>query len=233
MPTSRSSKSLLAAVLAALFLVAAIPAVRADEPLVKTEEFHYRWRLQGLVGVLAGLFMPRQGDGSLVFSPGENGHLVSELLVTSEKSESGEFWRYGSEVDLAAHQAVEAWSSYKWRGKSRSKKQRVEQKGVLDIVAGIYVLRQDPPELPRKMKIWSDGKIYPVLVIPKGEETRRIGGKKIATLHLVVKGIETEARRRWKGSLELWLARDEARTPVEIRIQRSLADLDLELQNPP
>ena len=60
-----------------------------------------------------------------------------------------------------------------------------------------------------------------------------IGGREVATRHFTVTGYDVPGKRRWKGTLELWLAEDAAATPVEIHISRSLADLRLELQNPP
>jgi hypothetical protein len=80
------------------------------------------------------------------------------------------------------------------------------------------------------MEIWSDGKIYPVVVIPLGEETRRVGNTKVATRHFSVRGIESPDRRKWKGKLDLWLAKDDAATPVAILISRNLADVRMDLQ---
>jgi hypothetical protein len=102
------------------------------------------------------------------------------------------------------------------------------------VASGIYSIRQDPPDKPRRMEIWSDGKIYPVVVIPLGTEHRKMkGGKKIAVRHYSIRGVEVPGRRKWKGKLDLWLAKDEAATPVEILISRNLADVHLELQSPP
>ena len=75
---------------------------------------------------------------------------------------------------------IRAWSAYSWRGETKSKSSEIEQDGVLDIASGIYSIRQDPPSKTRRMEIWSDGKIYPVVVIPLGTETRKLqGGRKI------------------------------------------------------
>ena len=193
------------------------------------ETFRYRWSLGGVAGVVAGLFLPSHGEGVLSYQPAGNGRITSELLITSEKSDKGEFWRYGSEIDPGDGTSVKAWSSYLWRGEKKSKQQDIEVGGVRDIVAGIYMLRSDPPTEPRPMEIWSDGKIYPVLVTPEGEETIKVGGRPVATRHYSIRGRRVPGGREWKGGMELWLAKDEAATPVEIRIERSMARLKLEL----
>ena len=225
-----STRLATAVLVAALALANALPT-RATEPV--SEEFRYRWRLGSLLGVVAGLFLPSHGEGVLRVAPADGGNLTSELLITSEESRRGEYWRYGSEMDPDTGRAVRAWSSYRWRGEEKEKRAEIEEDGVVDVVSGIWAIRRDPPDRPRPMEIWSDGKIYPVVVVPRGRETRTIDGRKIATRHFTVKGYDAPGKRRWKGSLELWLAEDAAATPVEIRIARNLADLRLELQDPP
>jgi hypothetical protein len=197
----------------------------------QNEEFQYRWQLRNLVGNIAGLFLPKQGEGSLTFKTDPSGRLRSELTITSGASRQGEFFRYGSEIDTRTLQPIRAWSSYSWRGETKSKSSPIEQEGVLDIASGIYAIRQDPPEKPRRMEIWSDGKIYPVVVIPLGIENRKArDGKTMQVRRYSIRGVELPGRRKWKGKLDLWLARDEAATPVEILISRNLADVRMELK---
>jgi hypothetical protein len=195
------------------------------------EEFQYRWQLGNIVGTLAGLFLPNRGEGHLTFKQDGNGHLRSELTITSAVAKQGEFFRYGSEVDAQTLQPTRAWSSYSWRGETKSKSDDVTANGVLDIASGIYAIRRDPPQKARRMEIWSDGKIYPVVVIPQGVETRTLDGKKIEVLKFSIRGIDMPDRDRWKGRMDLWLARDEAATPVEILISRNLADVRMELKS--
>lgn len=215
----------------AAILVLLAGTAGAAQPV--NEEYRYRWHLGSLLGRVAGLFLPSHGDGVLRVTPGEDGRMTSELLITSEQSAAGEYWRYGSEMDSETGLALRAWSAYKWRGEEKSKEEEIEQGGVRDVVSGIWSIRQDPPERPRPMEIWSDGKIYPVMVVPRGAETRTLDGEKVATRHFTVTGYDAPGKRRWKGTLELWLADDDAATPVEIHISRSLADLRLELQDLP
>ncbi len=195
------------------------------------EEFRYRWQLKNFLGAMAGLFLPNQGDGSLTFHR-TNGHLKSELTITSEQSKDG-FFRYGSEIEVATLRPIRAWSSYSWRGETKSKNEPVDKSGVLDVAAGIYAIRSDPPVRSRRMQIWSDGKIYPVVVIPLGTETRRLRSGRVKARHYSIRGVDVPGERRWKGKLDLWLTSDGKATPVEILISRNLADVHLELVSPP
>jgi hypothetical protein len=196
------------------------------------EEFRYRWQLRNFMGAVAGLFLPRQGEGSLTFKR-TNGHLKSELTITSPQSKQEGYFRYGSEVDVLTLQPIRAWSAYSWRGESKSKNEAVEEEGVLDVAAGIYAIRNDPPTKSRRMQIWSDGKIYPVVVIPLGIETRQLPHGKVKARHYSIRGVNVPGERKWKGKLDLWLATDEAATPVEILISRNLADVRMELMSRP
>ncbi len=56
-------------------------------------------------------------------------------------------------------------------------------------------------------------------------------GKKMDVRHFSIRGIDTPDRDHWKGKLDLWLARDEVSTPVEILLSRNLADVHLELKS--
>lgn len=204
----------------------------AQEGIGLNEEFHYQWQLKNFIGAIAGLFLPNHGEGSLTFKTGPNGHLRSELLITSSESKAGEYFRYGSEVDTRTLQPIRAWSSYQWRGESKSKSEEIEREGVLDVAAGIYAIRQDPPVHTRKMTIWSDGRVYPVVVIPIGKpEKRRLHGQFVPVQRYSIRGISVPGQNKWKGKMDLWLAKDEVSTPVEILISRNLADVHMRLQS--
>jgi hypothetical protein len=197
------------------------------------EDFHYRWSLRNFVGVIAGLFLPRQGDGQLTSKMQPNGHLTSELTITSNGHE-GEYWRYGAEIDPEHLQPIRAWSSYVWHGKTKSKNSDIDQHGVLDIVSGIYSIRRNPPTKSRRLSIWSDGDLYDVVVIPKGNERRSLGdGSSVDTRHYAIRGVDLPGKDEWKGKIDLWLAMDDAATPVVIQISRALADVRLELKSLP
>lgn len=213
---------------AALALSLLSPAALAEGP-EGGEAFHYRWRLTKFLGVVAGIFFPRQGEGLLTFVETSPGRLKSELTITSKESRAGEHFIYGSEIDTATGHALRAWSSYVWRGEKSSKEGKIEAPDVVDIASGIYLLRRDPPTKSRSMEIWSDGKVYPVVVVPLGDENRRIAGKTVPTRRLSVRGVQQPGRRFFKGKLDLWLARDERATPVEILIDRRGVGVHLEL----
>jgi hypothetical protein len=211
--------------------LAPLQALQAPAPSPAGEQFRYRWTLGNFVGTLASVFLPHQGVGELTFEPQKNGRLRTELLITSPSSKAGEYWRYGAEIDPASRQTLRAWSSYLWRGEHKSKSEDIGTNGVFDVVSGIYEIRRDPPVRSRKMEIWSDGKIYPVLVIPLKPERKRLGNQVVSARHYTIRGIDApgDGDRRWKGKLDLWLATDPASTPVEIMISRNLADVRLVL----
>ena len=225
-------KKILLAVIVALLLIPSLGLSR-EATAAQEEEFRYNWQLRNFVGTLAGLFFPNRGEGSLTFRRA-NGHLRSELTLTSSETREGEYFRYGSEIDPRTLQPIRAWSSYSWRGESKSKSEEIARSGVLDVAAGIYAIRQDPPAVSRRMEIWSDGKIYPVVVLPLGTAQKTLaGGRRVDTRHYSVRGIHVKGQRRWKGKLDLWLAKDESATPVEILISRNLADVRMQLKSLP
>jgi hypothetical protein len=212
-----------------LMASAALAALPSSGAAPVSEEFHYRWSLGNFLGTIASLFLPHQGVGELTFKPQKNGRLRAELVITSPSSRAGEYWRYGAEVDPKTQQTVRAWSSYLWRGEQKSKSEEIADNGVLDVVSGIYAIRRDPPDKPRRMDIWSDGKIYQVIVLPLGVDKKRVGPRTVDARHYSIRGIDapSDRSRKWKGRLELWLATDESATPVEILISRNLADVRL------
>lgn len=192
------------------------------------ESFHYRWRLTRFLGVLAGLFLPREGDGVLSLSTAGEFKVRSELKITSTRA-GDDYYFYASELDPASGRALHAWSSYSWRGETSAREGRIDSSGVIDVASGIFLLRQDPPEKAKSMEIWSDGKVYPVVVLPLGEERRRVAGRLVETRHLSIRGVEQPGRPFWKARLDLWLAKDESSTPVEIRLDRRGVALHLEM----
>ena len=216
--------------LCAALLLAPTAAVGDQESF---EILRYRWRLKGVRGAIAGMFLPRQGEGSLTTAEAPDGSLTSELLITAKAGAAGEFWRYGSELAPGGRRTRRAWSSYLYRGERKSKETRLDGEDIVDVASGIYLIRQDPPTEPRRMRIWSDGKLYPVIVLPLGVETRQAAGGPRRVRHYSIRGVKAAGERYWKGSMDLWLADDEAATPVEILVERSWAGVRLELDAGP
>lgn len=229
----RLGRVVLAALAVSLSLLTPAAAGTAENGVPRDEELHYDWRLGGFLGTVAGLFLPSSGEGVMSVEPVGDGMLATELMITSPESEAGEHWRYGSKISRDSGYALEAWNSYRWRDKNEQERVRIDDPEALDIVSGIYRIRRELPPAARTMRIWSDGKIYPVVVVPHGVERRKIGGERISTLHYSVRGYRAAGSRHWKGRLDLWLARDAAATPLEMHISRSGANLKLELQDRP
>lgn len=196
------------------------------------ETLTYRWRLQGVAGAVAGLFLPRRGEGILRQAALPNGHLRSDLLITSPDSDKGEFWTYGAEFDAETSNTVRAWSSYFFRGKRQAKNQEVSEQGVTDITAGIHRLRVGRPRTKQRQRIWSDGRIYAVEVTPLGWENIELAnGARPLAEHYTIEGVAGAGERLWKGRIEVWLARDAAGSPLQILIERGWASVLL-VQNP-
>lgn len=226
----RTSGILKSAAAALVLLALLVPAARAEAG--EDERFVYRWELKKLAALVGGILVPGQGEGLLTFERRGDDRLLSELLITSEHSDEGEFWRYGAEIDRRAGRTLKAWSSYLWRGESKSESAEIDQRGVIDIASGIFQIRRDLPEEPVRMRIWSDGKIYPVLVVPKGETTRTVPGARVEARHYRIQGLDLPGERKWKGHMDLWLAKDADNTPIEIRFDRSLVGVHLKLDQP-
>ncbi len=215
--------------LAAVLVVALLlPAgARADETL------NYQWRIEGFFGALAGLFFPSRGDASLIETTLASGNLQSSLLITSDEVKDASFFRYEAEIDPANGRTVAARSSQLWQGKRKDKSSAIVDAATVDVASAIHLLRRTLPEKPQEMEIWSDGKLYPVLVKPAGPETRKLGGRSVPTLHYMIRPLVRPERRVWKGELDLWFARDPQSTPVEMLVARSPARLRLELVQQP
>ncbi len=214
--------------LAVLVLLLAPTAVlRADETL------HYRWKIEGFFGALAGLFFPSHGDARLSQSTLASGNLQSSLLITSDEVKDASYFTYEAEIEPATGRTVTARSSQLWQGKQKDKSSPPLEAGTVDVASAIHLLRRTLPTTSQEMEIWSDGKLYPVQVQPAGTETRKVGGKSVETLHYTIRPLVRPERRVWKGELDLWFARDPHSTPVEMLVARSPARLRIALVQKP
>jgi hypothetical protein len=207
------------ALLALLTLAASLPA-RADA-------LTYQWSLKGAVGRLAGLFLPNHGRGELRTESREGG-LVTELEITSPESQEGDYFLYGSETRADGSGTV-AWSSYRWRGEEKSKRDTLRAEDVVDVASGIRLIREQQPQGSLRMRIWSDGKTYPVTVQRVGTENVQVPAGTFRADHYRIRGQRIPGERFWKGGLDLWVAQDEARTPVRIQVERGFANVRLDL----
>lgn len=204
--------------LAALLLVGSIVW-----PAGASEELRYEWQISGL----ARLILP--GSGSGVLSTSQDGDGVrTELVITTESTE--DFYRYGSHLDHASGELRSAWSSYRLGKRAKSRDQEVTRTGVVDVASGILLLRADQPKKSRNLTIWSDGRLYPVVVENLGLVSVELASGPVQAHHYTIrarKGLAGE--REWKGSLDLWLGLDEAATPVKIEVARSFSRVELRL----
>ncbi len=199
----------------------AAPALaQADETL------KYRWHLGGFFGTLARVFLPGSGDGELITRQLEAGNLEVELDITAPAAQ-GDFWRYGAEIDRADGRTLRAWSSYRFRGRSDENMSELDEEAVIDIVSGITLLRRERPQEVRPLRIWNDGKIYPVAIIPRDRVIRTVNGEKVVARHYAIRARRVPNERLWKGRLDIYLADDEAATPIEIRLERRMARVRL------
>jgi hypothetical protein len=208
---------------------AAAAAVPAEADAAEEVVF-YRWRLTGVGAIVAGLFLPTRGEGQLKTQTLPSGKMMSDLLITSKDAPRGEYWNYGAEFDPQSGATTKAWSSYSFRGKEHAKKQDVAEANVMDITSAIYRIRRDRPAVAQRMRIWSDGKIYWVLVSPHGEG-RTAGARAAArALHYVIQGLQIQGQSSWNGHVQLWLADDVKATPVAILIDRGWSGVRLDQQ---
>jgi hypothetical protein len=210
--------------MAALLLVPLVGAAPAEA----SEALSYSWSLKGFLGHLAGLVVPHRGHGELRSRPNEGGR-ITELEITSPDTARGEFFLYGGETRPDGTSAL-AWSSYRWRGKEKSERERVEQSGVIDVASGIHLIRERRPERPLRLRIWSDGKVYPVVVQRVGTERVSVPAGSFNTEHYQIRGVQAAGERFWKGGLDLWLALNDPATPVRIQVERGFANVRLELE---
>lgn len=213
------------ALVAGALLLFAVAAPAAAEALT------YRWSLRGFAGRVAGLVLPNEGKGELRTEAKGAGY-VTELEITSPKSGKGEYFLYGSETRGDGY-TTEAWSSYRWRGEEKSKRDRVSTPDVVDVASGIRLIRERSPKSPLRLRIWSDGKVYPVTVQRVATENVHVPAGVFRTDHYRVRGVRADGQRYWKGGIDLWLAQDAERTPVAIQVERGMANVRLELMPEP
>ncbi|MCZ6508783.1 MAG: hypothetical protein O7A04_12160, partial [Acidobacteria bacterium] len=167
------------------FLLCAVlaSAAGAEEP----ETLRYRWNLGGFFGSVLRLFLPGRGDGTLVTRSDGSGTTEVELDITAPAAKRGEYWHYGARINAADGRTLRAWSAYEFRGKKGSKESDFDDEAVIDVASGILLLRRDPPAAPRNMKIWNDGKIYPIVILPRGLVKRTVLGRKVAVRHFAIR----------------------------------------------
>jgi hypothetical protein len=192
----------------------------------REEVLEYRWHLSGFKGLVARLFIPGTGSGTLTTRGDDSGHLVTELRISSPAARSGDFWLYGSEIDPRDRRTLRAWSSQRFRGKEKQKQSSLEGDDAVDLASSIFFLRQELPEDVTRTLIWSGGRFYEVEVEPTGRSLQVVDGKAVRTRSYSLQGV---GEPRWHGRLDIVLAEDEHATPLEIVVARDGMRVRLEL----
>jgi hypothetical protein len=162
------------------------------------------------------LVAPGRGEGSLTTVLNERGHLETELHISAEKRRQGDFWRYGSAVDPVGERSLRAWTAQRIGEKIKANEADLEGEDVIDMASGILLVRRAPPTRQRRMRIWSNGKLYPVIIEPRGVASAEFRGRQVAVRTYSIRGYRVPGEREWRGGLELHLADDPSATPVEI-----------------
>lgn len=213
--------------------IAATAVLLAASPAAAGESFHYKWTLDGFVGALASIFLPSRGEGVLSYEPIEGGRERGELLVTSRHSGQDEYFRYGSVWEPATRRTISASSDLAWRGETKSKRADLEGENLIDVVSAIQLLRREPPTNALRLEIWSDGRLYPVVVLPRERARRKLPGGETEAQRFSVHGVPLPDRKLWKGELDIWIAADATATPIEIVVSRRGARVRLVLDESP
>jgi hypothetical protein len=202
------------------------PTLRAaagDENLV------YGWKVEGIKGLILRLVAPGRGEGSLTTVLNELGHLETELHMSAERRRKGDFWRYGSSVDPVTRRSLRAWTAQRIGDKEKASEADLEDDDLIDLASGILLVRRDPPTLRQRMRIWSNGKLYPVVIEPQGEGRTDFRGRETKVRIYSISGYRVPGEREWNGGLELHLADDVSATPVEMVVLNKGVRVRLEL----
>ncbi len=223
----------------ALFLLALVSGLSAadargaegapDPALRAVEQFDYRWTLGGFKGVVARIFVPGRGEGRLTTEQRAGDRLVTELRISSQEGDKGEYWLYGSEIDPSGKRTVRAWSAQRFRGESKRKEREAEGIDALDLASSIYFLRRELPTRAAEAEIWSSGQLNPVKILPSGRGNAEWRGRTVSTRSYAIRGLNKPGRPVWKGKMDLVLVDDEQAVPLEIVVTRNGMRIRLEL----
>ena len=215
---------------------AAADPIDSSRTFLNGETLRYRWRLRGVGGIIATLVptYPSAGYGVLQSTAGGTGRLVSEFRATPEKASTGQHWVFRSELDLASSRTLRVEERWAFRGKSRETRHELASQPGIDMLSELQLLRISPPQAPCHHSIWSDGKLYRVLVTPDRQPVARwIADRRIALRRVSVRGVRAPGEPFWKGVGEIWFTEDGRALPVEIRLRRKFGQLRLVLLEPP
>lgn len=206
---------LIAAAVLIFGIAFAVSAV-SEEPeftiptLDPTLEWTYTWKTSGLLSLL----FPDSGVGYLRVEDSVDGLFRAELRVDAD----GEpFWLTGAIIDAQTLTAREIWSSYRWRGRERTRLRHVKRDGVVDMLSTILTLRRDLPQEDTPFEFQAGSTVYPIVA--------RCAPPAV----YVLEDRDGHRGRRWNKSAEVSFADDSRRSPQHIALIESLIRIDLEL----
>lgn len=242
--------------LLSLSLVAAVTVVRAaDTPPAETadalnvpivgdprlaakrsaaaggEAVHLRWRLTGFLGLLAGLFVPNDGNALLTFDPAPEARTRIQLLITAPKRD-GEYFLYGADVNSDSGAVAAVWSAYAFKKDSGTKSQRIDEPNVLDFASAVYLLGRNPPKKKIVWSVWNRGELFAAEIEPLPPEKRRINGERVAVQGYAVRGADVPGQRTFEEKLFFYFTADDDPRPLEILASRGLIHLRMRVVDP-
>lgn len=173
-------------------------------------EWTYTWKTSGLLSLL----FPDSGVGYLRVEDSVDGSFRAELRVDTD----GEpFWLTGAVIDAETLTACEIWSTYRWRGRERTRLRQVEQSGVVDMLSTILTLRRDLPQEDTPLEFQAGSTVYPIVA------------RRTLPAVYVLEDRDGHRGRRWNKSAEVSFADDSRRSPQHIALIERLIRIDLEL----
>ncbi len=193
------------------------PALSTDEPefqlpvLEPEQHWDYTWKTSGLLSLL----FPGSGTGRLSVEAPVDGVLRAELRVDAKDDV---YWLTGSLIDAETLTVREIWSSYQWHGRIRTRHRKVEQEGVVDMLATILTLRHKLPKDDLPLSFQAGSSVYPILARRQDD-----------SILYRLEDAGPRSGERWNKSAELGFANDADRSPASIALIEKLIRIDLEM----
>jgi hypothetical protein len=220
----------------------------------RMEVVTYDWELNGFLSFFAGFRFPTEGSGTLATVVRSNATVATELRIASDEGER-DLYQYQSEIDPVTLGTLVSLDGYKFEGRHRAttttfdyaaktmRREKVDTKKggpptvrfdpipqgeIRDVLSVIYFLRKRATKLqePMETKVYSNGKLYSVLLTPGGVSTVALGGTKVSAKQYTISATDAETKK-WPGDVSFWLTHDEQAIPARILIRQKGASLDL------
>lgn len=192
---------------------------------------HMRWKLTGVLGWIAGLFVPNHGDALLTAEPVPGDRTRIQLLITAPRRD-GEYFLYGADVDSDSGAVAAAWSAHAFRKDREARAQQIEEPNVVDMASAVYLLARDPPKKKSVWSIWNRGELFAAEIEPLPPETRRVGDARVAVRGYAVRGASVPGLRSFEEKLLFYFTAGTAPQPVEIVGTRGPLRLRLRVVEP-